>query len=441
MPRRLPHLLERLRGGGIGAVLARGASVFLVIQVLGLGVSFGLQVLLARTMGAESYGVYVYVLSWMALLLLVCRAGLGTASLRFVAAFCAQRDWARLRGYLRTSQLVVSGASLAVAAATALVAWGLEGRTPAATRETLLVASLALPVHAFLQLWSHMLRGFQRVVASQVPATLVQPALLALAVAALVVARPGGLQAPTAMALNLGSAFVAGLLTLASLRAAVPAEARRAKAEGEPREWLRVALPLFVVNALLVVQERTDVLVVGSLLGPREAGIYGAASRVASLLAFGLTAVNAWAAPLISDLHARGDRAGLQRLARLAARAIFAITFPACLCVALFGRQLLSAFGPEFAAAHAALLILAASQLVNALAGPVGFLMTMTGRQNAAARILGLHTVLVVVLCLVLVPRFGMVGAALATAFTRASWNVVMAIAVWRRLRLRATIL
>jgi O-antigen/teichoic acid export membrane protein len=243
------------------------------------------------------------------------------------------------------------------------------------------------------------------------------------------------------MLLNLGSAFVAGLLTLGALRGAVPTEARRAKAEGEPREWLRVALPLLVVNALLVVQERTDVLVVGSLLGTREAGIYGAASRVASLLAFGLSAVNAWAAPLISDLHARGDHAGLQRLTRLAARGIFAITFPACLGVALFGRQVLAAFGPEFEAAHTALLILAASQLVNALAGPVGFLMTMTGRQNAAARILGLHTVLVVALCLVLVPRFGIVGAALATAFTRASWNVVMAIAVWRRLRLRATIL
>lgn len=440
MPRRLPQVLERLRGGDVGAILARGASAFLVVQVLGLGVSFGLQVLLARAMGAESYGTYVYVASWMALLLLVCRMGFGTASLRFVAAFRAQGDWPRLRGYLRTSQRVVGLASLGVAGATALVAWGLGTHMPAATSATLLVASLALPVLAFLQLWSHILRGLQRVLASQVPATLVQPALLGLAAGVCVLAWPRLLDAPLAMALHAGSGLAAAALSFASLRRAVPEPARTAAPAGEPREWLRVALPLLAVNALLVVQERADVLAVGSLLGPAEAGIYGAASRVASLIAFGLTAVNAWAAPLVSDLHARGDRAGLERLVRLAARAIFVVTLPLCVGVALFGRQVLAAFGPEFQVAHGALVLLAGSQLVNALAGPVGFLMTMTGRQDTAARILAVHTALGIVLCLVLVPRWGILGAAAATTATRVSWNVVMATAVWRTLRLRATI-
>jgi O-antigen/teichoic acid export membrane protein len=440
MLHRLTRAFEQLRGGGIGAILARGASAFLVIQLLGLAISFGVQVLLARSMGTESYGTYVYVVSWMAVLLLLCRAGFGTASLRFVAAFVALRDWARLRGYLRTSQVVVGAASLVVAAATALVAWGLGERAPAPTRATLLVASLALPIHAFLQLWSHVLRALQRVIACQLPGNVLQPALLALGAGALVVARPGTLEAPLAMALNLGSASAAALVTLVLLRRAVPAETRSVRAAGEPREWMRVAAPLLLVNALLAVQERTDVLVVGSLLGPSQAGIYGAASRIASLIAFGLVAVNAWAAPLISDLYARGDRAGLQRLVRLAARGIFALTFPVCVALAFFGRQVLAMFGPEFVDAHVALLVLAASQLVNALTGPVGFLMTMTGRQTAAARILALHSVLVVVLSFVLVPRHGIVGAALAAGATRASWNIVMAITVWRTMRLRATI-
>jgi O-antigen/teichoic acid export membrane protein len=441
MSRRLPHVLARLQGGGIGAVLARGASLFLVVQLLGLGVSFGLQVLLARTMGAESYGTYVYIVSWMALLLLLCRLGFGTASLRFVAAFRAQADWSRLRGYLRTSHRIVAAASLVVAAATALVAWGLVGIAPAATCATLLVASLALPVQAFLQLWSYVLRGLQRVLASQVPVTLVQPALLALAAVVYAFTQPEALDAPHAMALHVGSAVGAAALTFALFRRALPDPARRAVPGGEPRAWLRVALPLFAVNALRVVQERADVLAVGSFLGSADAGVYSAASRVASLLSFGLTAVNSWAAPLVSDLHARGDQAGLQRLTRLAARGIFAVTLPLCTAVALLGRQVLAAFGPGFETAHGALVILAVSQVVSALAGPVGFLMTMTGHQNAAARIFALHTVLGVALCLVLVPFLGLVGAALATAATRISWNIVMAIAVWRTLRLRATIL
>jgi O-antigen/teichoic acid export membrane protein len=67
--------------------------------------------------------------------------------------------------------------------------------------------------------------------------------------------------------------------------------------------------------------------------------------------------------------------------------------------------------------------------------------MTMTGNQDTAAWILALHAVLNLALNVILIPRFGIEGAAVATALTRVSWNVVMALVAWRRLRLRATIL
>jgi O-antigen/teichoic acid export membrane protein len=162
---------------------------------------------------------------------------------------------------------------------------------------------------------------------------------------------------------------------------------------------------------------------------------------VANVIAFGLVAVNAWAAPLISDLHTRGDHAALQRMVRLAARGIFAFTLPVSLVVVVGGTWILALFGHEFVRAYTALVILTASQVVNALVGPVGFLMTMTGRQNLAAKILALHAVMMIVLNLLLIPRMGIEGAAVATGFTRVSWNVVMALAVWRTMRVRATIL
>lgn len=436
----ITRLLDRLRGEGVGAVLARGASLFLLIQVAGVGLSFGVHVALARALGTADYGTYVYVYSWALVLLLVCRAGLGTASLRFVASFAAVGDWGRLRGFLRTTHATVALASAAVSLTTATVMLLLGDRLAPALRATFLVACLAIPLHAFLQVHGFVLRGFKRVLLSQLPPSVMQPALLGSGVLLFPLLAPGRLDAPGAMALNAGAALCGVAFTTVAIRAVRPAPLRDAEPVVELRPWLRVAAPLMLVNAMNMVLQRTDILLVGSLLGPEDAGVYAAAARIATVLVFGLTAVNAWAAPLIADLHARGDQEGLQRLVRLAARGIFGFTLPAAVGVVVFGRQLLGLFGPEFAAAYVPLVILAAGQMVNALAGPVGFLMTMTGRQDTAARILGVHAVLNVGLLALLVPPYGIVGAAAATGLTRASWNLVMALAVWRSMRLRATI-
>lgn len=438
---RLASIVARLRGEGVGAVLARGATGFLLIQALGLLVSFGAQVVLARSLGTETYGVYIYAYNWMIVLLLLCRAGFGTASLRFVASFAAREDWSLLRGYLRTAYTAVLLATLLVGSSTAAVVWGLEARIDGALRQTLFVACLAFPVYAFLQVGGYVLRGFKRVLLSQAPGAVLQPALLGAGALALWYLAPEALDAPTAMALNLASGGVALAVTYLALRRVVPDALRNAVPRSERPYWLRVAGPLLLINGVNIAMQRTDILLVGGLLGASEAAIYASASRIATLIQFGLAAVNAWAAPLISDLQARGDRRGLQRLLWLAARGIFAFTLPLAAGVALFGHELLGIFGPEFPAAYTALVILAVGQVVNALVGPVGTLMTMTGNQDTAAWILALHAVLNLALNVILIPRFGIEGAAVATALTRVSWNVVMALVAWRRLRLRATIL
>jgi O-antigen/teichoic acid export membrane protein len=437
---RLSEALRRLRGEGIGAVLARGALAFLLLNVLGMALSLGVNVLLARSLGAEAYGVYVTVFNWMLVLLIAARAGLATASLRFVSSYAAREQWEELRGFLGTTRAVVAAASLAVAAATAAAVWLLGERLGEAMRLTFWVGCLALPVHAFVQVGGAVLRGFKRVIASEMPGTVFHPLLLGAGTLGLALAAPSRLDAPAAMALNLGAALGALAWVAAALRRATPEPARRAAGRRHTGEWLAVATPLLAFNALNVVIQRADVILVGALAGAADAGVYAAASRIAGLTAFGLTAVNAWAAPLIADLYARGDRPGLQRLVRIAALGIFAFTLPLSLGLIAFGREVLAWFGPEFAAAYAPLLVLVGGQLVNALVGPVGFLMTMTGRQRAATWILAAHAALDLALNALLIPRYGIAGAAVATAAARASLNLVLAGAVWQQMRLRATI-
>lgn len=430
------------RSRDTGAVLARGSASYLLVQVVGMGLAFGVQILLARTMGGpEGYGPYAYALNWMMTLLVLGRVGLGTASLRFVASFVARSDWPRLRGYLRAANAAVLTSSALVGAGIAVTTLLLWERLEGPLGLTFLVAALGVPVYALVQVWSFVLRGFHRVFAAQVPPQVLQPILLGSGVGLAALLAPQSLTAPRAMAIHLGAGLGALGVLFVLLRRHTPRGVRSVEARMEIPYWTRVVGPLLLLNGLHVVLQRSDILFVGALLGEAQAGLYAPAHRIAYLIVLGLMAVSAWAAPVISDLHTRGDHHELQRLVRIAARSIFAVTFPLFLLLLFFGERVLALFGPEFVAARDALLILAGGQLVNAMVGPVGFLLTMTGRQDTAMKILVTTAVAHLALQALLVPRFGIEGSAAATALSRAGWNIAMAVAVWRRMGLRATVI
>jgi O-antigen/teichoic acid export membrane protein len=198
--------------------------------------------------------------------------------------------------------------------------------------------------------------------------------------------------------------------------------------------------PLLWIQGIAIAMDRADVLVLGALSGPTDAGVYSAAGRVASLVGFGLAAVNAWAAPMFSERHARGEHGRLQDLVRASSRMIFLFTLPVTLAVWILGPFLLGLFGTGFEHAYRSLVILTLGQLVAALVGPVGFLLPMTGSEGLAARILAGSAALNLALNFALVPILGMEGAAIATSAARIFQNFAMAVAVWRRIKIRTTI-
>ena len=420
--------------------LARGAGAFFAVQCVGTGLAFVAQVYLARVLGAPAYGDYTVAYGWIALLSVLCTGGHAAAALRFSSQYLGAQDWARLRGYF-----AVAGTAVAISSAGIAILLLIASRLGAAgfgdnVAAALAVGALVMPLQAGLIVAASILRGLRWPALSQVPASLLQPSLLiaCVAIAPAIGHATGGREAMIWTTLSTAAAFAA---TCVLIRAKTPVGVRAAVAVRETPGWTRVALPMLAIAGLNVVMQRADVLIVGAQLGTQAAGVYSAATKLALLVSFGLTAVNAWVAPAIADLHARGERAELQRVVRLAARGVTAFTLPVALGTVCAGGWLLGLFGPAFESGWAALSILCLGQLVNALLGPVGYLMTMTGNQSEAARILGVSALANVVLCALLTPRFGIVGAALGTAFAQVLWNVWMSVAVWRRLGVRATVI
>jgi O-antigen/teichoic acid export membrane protein len=240
------------------------------------------------------------------------------------------------------------------------------------------------------------------------------------------------------------TAAASGVTLLASqlaFRRVAPPLARTGPAETDFAGWRATTVQLALYSTTMLVIGQVDIVVTGSFLGPEAAGSYATASRISKFVPFGMTAVNLALMPLVSRLFHAGQRDELQRVVSVAATGILAVTLPLGIGAIAFARPLLGLFGPEFVSAQGALVVLTVGRMANALCGPTAVLLTMSGNQRDAAAVALGAAALDAVLLLLLLPRFGMMGAAVATATTTMAWNFVQLPLVRRRTGIRPSVL
>lgn len=432
--------LARWREGGPWAGgLARGAVYAFLIRCGGLGLAYGLQVLLARWLAPSEYGVYAYVLTWAALLAVPVQAGVPGVVLRFLPAYEARGQAAYLKGLLQAGGGVTLGLGLGFAAVATLALYVASLYGEAMHRGAFLAGAWLVPGLVWMNYQMELFRAAGQVGPAYLPRYVLQPLLIA-GGAGLLLAYRGTL---TGTAVLCVYAAVTLLLVLARAwpqHRLARVRAGRAAPRYAWRTWRQMAWPTLLISGCLALMNQADVVMLGFWQPEATVGVYYAAAKTASLVSFILIAVNAVAVPAFSDLFAREEHGRLQQLLHRLAHGIFWPTALLVLVLALGGRFILGLFGPSFTAALPLLLVLMAGHLVNAGAGAVGYLLMMSGHQHVNARVYGWSALLHLGLNALAIPRFGAMGAALATAATMVVWNVWLYRCVVRLLGLRPSV-
>jgi O-antigen/teichoic acid export membrane protein len=295
-----------------------------------------------------------------------------------------------------------------------------------------------LPVMTQVKIRAAELRGLKWVVWSQLPEKMIRLVVLILGVLFLAYGSNISVSAPWAMGVHL-LGWVAGLtLVFLIAKRAFPCEATHGASEGRSEEWLSTSRDMMLIAGFNLVLFQADTIMVGALAGTTDAGLYAVASKLASLMIFVLLAVNSILGPVAAELQAQGKTVQLQRIVTFATWGIFIPSVLVGVGLLYFDVQALGVFGEEFVQSDDALKLLIGGQLVNAMAGPANLLLNMTGHQRMSAKILGGSAVLNIVLNATLIPLFGFVGAALATAITMLVWNSLAVWMVWRVLKIVA---
>jgi O-antigen/teichoic acid export membrane protein len=429
------RLVALLRHEGTAGTAAKGSAAALVINAAGIVVSFAVQASLTRALGPTDYGTYSVVLVGMNMALLFTKVELDIVTTRFVGAYAATRDWARLHGLLRIvpRRVFTMGFTMAVVGLivlTALRNTKYEHSVPAG-----LVATGLLVLTGQLRVRSAALQGFKRVVHAQVPNMLLRPALF-LAIVWTVTLAGVTFGPASAIAFNVVATIVAIIVSENYLRRATPASVRTAPVANEWQTWLRAGYSLvFISAAQLLLSDGTSVLLVAFLLGRSDTAYYSVASQMAIFVAFASTAVMFIVAPLVAELYAKQQHETLRRFARAATTVCFAASLTLLIGIAVFGRKLLAVFGSSFPGAYPTMMVLGVSHFISASVGALaGWVMTMTGHERAAAWMIGGSGALQIALSVPLTQAYGIMGTASATLIAIIARSLMLSIFLHRRL-------
>jgi O-antigen/teichoic acid export membrane protein len=426
------------------ASLARGW----LLSLLGLvasgvfGLAFG--IVIARGLGASGAGVFFTSVAVFTIGAVAAQFGATTGLIRSIARFRALEEFDSIRPTLAAAllPLIVTGVVLGAIVfvfAHDIAAAIFDGNAAATAERYLRVFAPFLPLAVVTSVLLGATRGFGTMVPlvaiEHIAKGLLRPALALVVLGAGLGSTALALAWAVPHALGLLAAVVA--LAIVMKRAVRPRRPSYVPTAGLTSEFWRFTAPRGAAGILQITLAWLDTILVAALASPHEAGIYKAAISYINQGSFANQAIVFVVGPLLSGLLAQGLQERAQSVYHTATWWLSALSWPIYLSFAVFAPLFMSVFGSEFVVGAKALVILAVPMLVAMAAGPVNVVLVMAGKGSWNLFNVAIALLTNVVMNVVLIPPFGITGAAVAWAATIVISNVAALLEVRLFLKLR----
>ncbi len=381
-------------------------------------------VLLTRLLTEAEFGLYSIILSFITLLALPFTGGFSLFNMKHTSSYMSEKAFNKIKGLMLFTLLwiAIDGSVLAL-----IAYFGLGFFVEASHLPFYLTGLFIMFLTPFILQSGAFLRGFKHVVIGRVPEYIIQPILFVALIATHIILSDDPLTIAKTLELHLISVAITLIFSLLILFKYLPSGILNSKAKYDVLNWFKSALPLIFFIGMIVVNSHIDILMVGALASEQEAGFYRTASRLAGFIPFFLFATNNAVGPYIASLHSEGKSKQLQKILTMVARLTFFATLPLLFILLIVPNFTLSLlFGSQYGVAATALIILAIANFFNVAMGQVGQVMALTGHEKYTA-----YAVIISVLCniglnYVLVPQYGINGAAIATGASIIIWNALL---------------
>jgi len=395
-------------------------SLALILRVAGAAAGFLLHLLIARLYGPTGTGLYALSLTVIGIALIFAKSGITRALLRTVSAHVSTHRWnivgtiyfAAMKRTLLTSFAVTICLLLLVPV---LSQWVFKKPE---LDVFLYWMTLAIYPQVLIVIYIQCLRACSHIALAMIIRN-ISVHLLAIVFLWVAGSYLGMNSIPV-------SYFGASLLTAMSgwliwrqILSANPDAHRMADvAKSEVRNFHTSSNTLIWAEVYQTVAKSAPVLVLSIWAESYEVGIFAIALRIMALTGFALDAMNIVVGSKFAAFYEQNEMRKLSRFIRQTFVILFLTAVPMFLILFLAPEWVLGIFGAEFVAGKYVLLTLCLGYFINIICGPMGLLLVMTGHEKSVRRVASFNAVLVILLCVILIPRFGIMGAAMSMVIT-----------------------
>lgn len=408
------------------AELVTESSISFSLRILGLFFGYVLTILIAQLFGAKGLGDYVLAITVLRLFTLISKLGIDTSSIRFIASFSSKKKWLSIYRFRNNIFYILCLTSIISSFIMYFFASSIAGLINTQEVYLRINAFFIMPM-VFFMVNYQSLRGLKKIAEFSFFYRLAQSLFSIVCILIIYQFINSSIVPIYAYLISL---VIVSFLSFLSFRYWLK---KKASGENEANleilsysKILKVSLPLMFAQSVQFIMAWTDKLMLGGMVDSESVGIYHTAFKLSMFSAISLMSINSIASPKFAEKFANNDIIGLKKITKQSTKMIFFTTLPLIIISFLFPKFLLGIFGKEFLTGVLAFLFLSFGRLISACSGPVGNILQMTDNQNVYARILFFGAVLNVILNYILIPIYGINGAAIASMSSLILWNICM---------------
>jgi len=403
-------------------ILNKGSSAF-VFKIIGSLLGYLFLLLATRNSGAEAWGVFALCLALLNITSILSRMGIDVAVLRFIASFKSEKAKARsiyIKGFNFVVPLSICF-TLLLFFFSEFIAITIFNKS----QLTFYIQVIAFAILPFtiIYLNAQSFRGLKKI--SHFAFFQHVSKFLFAIIFFLVISFFTNISVER----NIFYAFVAALYCVMIISTLLlKKELVVKKEEKSPisnKKLIRTAFPMMLSTSILLIMSWADSVIIGIFKAESEIGIYNVAIRLAMISGLVLGAINSIVAPKLSEAYNNGRKKEFALIVRQSTRVIFFSSLPILIFLIIFPEFLLSCFGSEFLIGKTTLYVLLVGQIINAFSGSVGVIMQMTGRERLFQNILLVALIINIGMNFLLIPTYGIIGAAIASSTSIVFWNLI----------------
>lgn len=417
--------LKALQDEDFSELLKKGGISFF-IRIGGQAMGFLLTLVIAKYFGAKGLGDYVLSIVVLRIFTLVSKLGMDTFSVRFIASFAKQKKWRSIELFRSKVLILVSISALLFSCVMYYFSQDISQLIGVKEEYVRLNAFFVLPM-AFFMLHYQSLRGLKRIAEFSFFYRMSQATF---SIISIFIITQFLMDSIVPVYAYLSSLIIVSVLAVLTFVYRFNKEKIIDDTEEVEKlkytEILKVSIPLMFAQSVQFIMAWTDKLMLGNMMSSDDVGVYFTAFKLSMFGSIALMAINSIASPKFAEMYGKKDFEGLKKVAHQSTRMIFLATLPLVVIFFIFPEFLLGIFGEEFKVGALAFIYLSIGKLVSSLSGSVGNILQMTGRQVIFMNVLFVGAIVNVVLNFLLIPSFGIEGAALASMISLSTWNLIM---------------